>query len=421
MVVRLLEIIAATVAATLLTIRILRIPAAKPHHEMRAHRERERLAHPPESTGITQPQMRQYQATEQPPVTYPRLKWLTIGIVFLVFGLWLFIRFATIVIDVILLVAVAVILATALRPAVDRISSYRLPVIQMMIARPLAILMIYLVLSAILVGIGFLVVPQLIAELQQLIANIPDYSEAIAAALAGMERYPFLPNVERLQEQLIDQLATGITQAIDVLLFLVRLVFSLLSFLVVLVIAFFLLMEAQPLYEHLLALAPPSRRSQICAMTDEMGQKVEGWLKGEFLLSAFVGVITALGMWALGMPFPLILGLLAGFFELIPLVGAYLGAAPAVIVALFQPPLTLLAVVLFFIALQQFENNILAPSIMGREVEIPPLLTIVALLTGASLYGILGALLSLPIAAVLQVLWLRLVVPAIRGKYGESD
>lgn len=357
---------------------------------------------------------------EEQSVTYQRLKGLAVGIVFLVFGLWLLVQFATQVLEVVVLITVAIILATALRPAVDRISGYRLPLIHSRIARPLAILIIYIVLAAILVGVGFLVVPQLVIELQQLVANIPEYVDAIASALVGLERYPFLPAMERLQEQLISQLAAGISQAIDVLLFLVRLVFSLLSFIVVLVIAFFLLMEAQPLYEHLLSLTPPSHRDQIYAMTDEMGRKVEGWLKGVFLLSVFIGVATALGMWALGMPFPLILGVLAGFFELVPLVGAYLGAAPAVIVALFQSPLTLLAVVLFFFALQQFENNILAPAIMGHEVQIPPLLAIVALLIGASLYGIIGALIALPIAAVLQVLWLRMVVPAIRSRYGEG-
>lgn len=156
-------------------------------------------------------------------------------------------------------------------------------------------------------------------------------------------------------------------------------------------------------------------------MTDEMGRKVEGWLKGVFLLSTFIGIGTAVGMWALGMPYPLILGLLAGLFELVPLVGAYLGAAPAVIVALFQPPWKLLAVVAFFILLQQLENNILAPTVMGREAEIPPLLAIVALLLGAALFGIIGALLALPMVAVLQVLWLRLVVPEIRGRNGEED
>lgn len=368
-----------------------------------------------------QPPSREVCEQAELSVTYPRLKGLVIGTVFLVFGLWLMVQFATQTLDVLILVTVSVILATALRPAVDRMSSYRWPVIRRSMPRPLAILIIYVVLASILVGVGFLVVPRLITEFQQLIANLPIYATYVGEALANLERYPFVPDLSRLQDQLVGQLVASLSQAINVLLFLIRLVFSLLSFIVVLVITFFVLMDAQPLYDHLLSLFPPPRRGHIRQMTDEMGRKVEGWLKGVFLLSTFIGIGTAVGMWALGMPYPLILGLLAGLFELVPLVGAYLGAAPAVIVALFQPPWKLLAVVAFFILLQQLENNILAPTVMGREAEIPPLLAIVALLLGAALFGIIGALLALPMVAVLQVLWLRLVVPEIRGRNGEED
>jgi len=344
---------------------------------------------------------------------------LVIGTVFLIFGLWLLIRFADQTTQVLTILALSILLATALRPAVDRMTSNPLPLIRVYIPKPLAILFIYLVLSALLVGIGFLVIPNLVQETRQFIASVPAYVDVLNGLLQGSQSIPFLPRLGALEEQLSMQLISSLSQAVNVLLFALQTVVSLLSFGVVLVITFFLIMDADQLYCHILNLVPPARREQVQAMTEEMGQKVEGWLKGVFLLSVFIGVATGLGMWALGMPYPVLLGLAAGLFELVPLIGPYIGAAPAVIVALFQGPWTLAVVVVFYVVLQQVENNILAPAIIGHEADLPPLLAVVSLLLGAALLGILGALLALPVAAVLQVLWLRLVVPEIRERYHE--
>jgi predicted PurR-regulated permease PerM len=113
--------------------------------------------------------------------------------------------------------------------------------------------------------------------------------------------------------------------------------------------------------------------------------------------------------------------LFAGLFELVPMVGATLGAIPAVLVALFQGPTQLVLVIAFVFVLQQIENNLLVPAVMGSQLEISPLLTIIALLIGGALMGIIGALLAVPVAAVLQVVWLDVVVPWIKGRQLEAD
>ena len=172
--------------------------------------------------------------------------------------------------------------------------------------------------------------------------------------------------------------------------------------------------------ERLLLIPFAPGRGKARELTAEMGRKIEGWLKGIVVLSAFVGVGTTVGMWALGMPYPLLLGVTAGLAELVPLAGPYLASAPGILVALFQPTWKLIAVVLFFVALQMVENQILAPAVLGRHVEMPPLLVILALLLGASLMGIVGAILALPVAAIILVLWTDLVVPAIKRQYHET-
>jgi len=115
-------------------------------------------------------------------------------------------------------------------------------------------------------------------------------------------------------------------------------------------------------------------------------------------------VAAGLGTWILGLPYPFLLGLAAGITELIPMVGPVLGAVPAVLVALFLPTWRLLAVIVLFTLIQQAENHLLVPRVMKQAVGLSPLLTIVAIMIGAKLMGILGALLAVPIAAALQVI-----------------
>ncbi len=353
-------------------------------------------------------------------ISYPQLRHLALSIVFLLVGLWLAYRFAVQTRQVLTLLALSLILAVALRPTVDRLHSVRLPVVKRGIPRPVSILLIYLVLAAIAVGIGLLVVPNLIGELQSLIASFPMLVGLVDQAVQDLQRYPFVPDLSGIPDRLLGQLIGSFSQALDLLLFAVNLITSLLSSLLVLVLTFFLIMDAEDIHSHMISLFPPDRREQARGMTAKMGIKIEGWLKGTLLLSATVGVGTAIGMWIIGMPYPVLLGLAAGLFELVPMVGAYLGAAPAVILALFEPTWRLIAVVVFFIALQQLENNVLAPVVMSKQMQLSPLLTIIALLLGTAVMGLIGALLAIPAAAVLNVLWTDLVVPSVKRRYGEE-
>lgn len=352
----------------------------------------------------------------QPSLSYQQLRHLIVATVFLVLALWVALWLVTRTAGVLTLLAISILLAVALRPTVDRLSNTWIPVIHRRLPRALAILLIYLAIAVIAVGIGLLAVPMIINELQGLIANVPEYAAQIDQIVQGLQEYPWVPDLAALQQQLVTQLLGSLSQAVSLLLFAVNLLGGLLSVGLVLVLTFFLIMDADDIYRHLISLLPPSQRENTMAMTARMGRKIEGWLKGTLLLSLFIGAAVAVGMSLLGMPYPLLLGLAAGLFEFVPMVGAYLGAAPSVAVALFQPTWKLIAVVVFFIAIQQFENNILAPTVMGREVELPPLLVILALLFGAALKGILGALLAVPVAAVIQVVWTDLVVPEIRRR-----
>jgi predicted PurR-regulated permease PerM len=136
---------------------------------------------------------------------------------------------------------------------------------------------------------------------------------------------------------------------------------------------------------------------------------VSAWLAGQLLLAVLIGTTAGLALWLLGVPYFYVLALIAGLGEMIPVVGPILSAIPAVGVALTVSPATALFVGIFFLVQQQIENHVLVPKIMERQVGVSAGIVIIALLVGGSLLGIVGAILAVPTAAILQVVFQELV------------
>ena len=132
-------------------------------------------------------------------------------------------------------------------------------------------------------------------------------------------------------------------------------------------------------------------------------EKVSAWLAGQLLLASTIGITSAIGLWALGIPFFYVLALISAIGEMIPIVGPILAAIPAIAVASTVSCQKVLLVIIFFLVQQQLENHILVPKIMSRQVGVSPVTVIVSLLIGGSLLGVVGALLAVPTAAILQV------------------
>jgi predicted PurR-regulated permease PerM len=133
--------------------------------------------------------------------------------------------------------------------------------------------------------------------------------------------------------------------------------------------------------------------------------KVSAWLGGQLFLGGIIGVTSAIGLWFIGIPYFYVLALISAVGELIPVVGPFLAAIPAVAVAGTVSYQKVLAVVIFFVVQQQVENHVLVPKVMSRQVGVSAVTVIVALLIGGKLLGIVGALLAVPTAAILQVLF----------------
>jgi predicted PurR-regulated permease PerM len=173
----------------------------------------------------------------------------------------------------------------------------------------------------------------------------------------------------------------------------------------ILILTFYLLVEAETIFNRFVRLFPRQQRARVGAVSREISYKVSAWLGGQLLLGAIIGTSATLGLWLLGIPYFFVLGVIAGVGELIPMIGPILSALPAIAVALTISPAKAVAVAGFFLLQQQFENHVLVPKVMQRQVGVSPVTVISALLIGGSLLGIVGALLAVPTAAMIQVVF----------------
>jgi predicted PurR-regulated permease PerM len=138
-------------------------------------------------------------------------------------------------------------------------------------------------------------------------------------------------------------------------------------------------------------------------------------MMGSLLLALVIGTVTFISLTLMGMPYALLLAVVAGVMELVPMIGPFIAAVPAVLIALPRGWETAVLVAGLYLIIQQLENNLLVPRIMSSQVNLPSVLVVIALLVGGSLLGIIGAILSVPAAAVVQILWLRVIVPWLKG------
>jgi predicted PurR-regulated permease PerM len=183
------------------------------------------------------------------------------------------------------------------------------------------------------------------------------------------------------------------------------------TFLLILVIGYYLIVDFDKLGPALIRLSPPAYRQDVSFLLGEMDHIWQAFLRGQLILGIVIGVVVAVLMIAVGLDFPLVMGLIAGLMELVPMVGPFISAVIAVLLALFQPtniwgltPLAFsLVIVAIFIVVQQLENSILLPRVIGESLDLPPLMVFLAVLAGGILGGFVGILLAAPILATLRL------------------
>ena len=299
-------------------------------------------------------------------------------------------------------------IATALAPVVSWLERW--------IPRAGAILIVYLILLLILIGIGWIVFPPLVVQVQDAAESLPQLIEQARERLTQFTPWQNLNDIP-LAETVASQLGNASSSLV---MLPVRFFASLFDLVVIIFISLYSLIVAPQARQFALSLFPPGRRERVDDVLAGMSQAMGGYIRGVVIDSLIVGVLTYVGLALIGVDFALVLAILAGILEIIPFVGPVIAGVAIVAVALLQSPTTALITLVFIVILQQIESNILVPNIMRSQTEISPLLTILALVAGHSIGGLLGALIAIPVAAAVRVFVHEVIAPAIRRWTGAD-
>jgi predicted PurR-regulated permease PerM len=295
------------------------------------------------------------------------------------------------------LLVISLFLAIALTPVVNRLERGRFP-------RWAAILTVYLAMVLSIFGVGLAVVPPVVNGVNDLVHNLPGYVKDLNKNKQFRkydEKYHIVNSLEKEANKLPSRIsdAAGTLRAVTVGVFT-----KIVQLITVLVITFLLILDGRRIAEWVFRQLGPERERRARKVATEINRSVVGYVVGNVLISVVAGIITWITLKILGVPFAVPLAVLMALFDLIPLVGATLGGVViAIVCAIVDFPTAPIVWVAVLIVYQQFENHLIQPIIYGRTVQLHPLLVIVAILTGGTLLGVLGALLAIPAAAAVQI------------------
>jgi len=296
---------------------------------------------------------------------------------------------------------IATFLAVALAPPVN--------VLARRMRRGLAITVVYLGLLAIPLLLIALIVPPMVTEANKFADNVPQYARDVTKFVQENERlrelnedYDITSQLEKEAGKLPERLGGAAGTLRDVGFGIVNSAFALIT---ILVLTAFLLGSGHRWVDAILSSRPPEQRVRLRRSLDRMADAVAGYVAGAMTIAVIAGVCTYIVLTILGVPFRGPLAVIAGLFSLIPLVGATIAAVLIGIFTVFEDfPTTTIIWTIWAIGYQQLENHLIQPQIQKRTVHVHPFITIVAVLFGASLLGVLGALVAIPVAASIQIL-----------------
>src|SRR3954447_10813697 len=305
--------------------------------------------------------------------------------------------------NVLLLLFIAILLASALEPMVGWIRGH-LP-----LGRGATIIVVYFSFFVVMVGLAFVVFPAAFEQAQKIIAALPPFFREAKDWAADLRPAAMSRSVTALIDSAADVLKPPAppdpSAVVEVGAAAVE---ATISFVTLLVIVFFWLVEHARLQRYSLAFLPLERRAGARDAWNEIETRLGLWVRGELILMGSIGVATGTVYTLLGLPGALLLGLIAAITEAIPIVGPLLGAIPAVLVAATVSPQLALVVAVVYVVLQFIEGSVLVPIVMRNTIGISPLLVLLSLLIGSAAGGLVGAFLAVPVAASIEIVLARL-------------
>lgn len=347
--------------------------------------------------------------------TFRRVMLATIILVCVGLGFWLLYRFYL----VIFILFVAIILGTVIRPIVDWLNRRGLP-------KPAGVLLVYVLVLALFIGFLVLLFPLIFDQGATIIKMVPDYYQDLRSWIGISPNHlitslhsilpEVIPGFEMIIQTNPEQLASA-EQALVYVATASKLVFYAI---VILLLAFYWTLDGPRTIQSLILMLPKTHRENISALIKAMESKIGYFIAGQGALCLVIGVLALISYLIIGLPNALVLALVAGALEAVPMVGPTLGAIPAGMIALSISPSKLIWVIVATVIIQLLENNLLVPRIMSKAVGVNPFVSLLAIFAFSTLFGIAGALMAIPIAAIIQLLLDQFIFHPMPSEQEES-
>jgi predicted PurR-regulated permease PerM len=313
---------------------------------------------------------------------------------------WALVKTSWLVLDVL----VAIVIASAVEPGVKRLIRFRFP-------RVVAVISIYLVLFAIFFLVIYFFLPLLLEDLAMFIQQLPNYLESVSH-VGAFDQYAQILGVPAPSQISMDDIMNGVRASLDVSKAIsnpfgaaTQVFGGIFSFTIIIVFSFYFAVLETGVEDFLRIIVPKKRQQYVLGLWKRSQHKIGLWMQGQLILAFIMGVFVYLSLAVFQVPHPLILAAVAAVFEIIPVFGPTLAAAPGVLIAFISGgPFFGLFIAGIYVILQQFENHLIYPQVVTRVVGVPPLLVILALIAGGELAGFLGIILAVPLAGTLQEL-----------------
>lgn len=341
-----------------------------------------------------------------PSWTTRRVILATLVVLAVAFSFWLLYRFHAVV----FILFAAIVIGIAIQPAVAWLQRRG-------VHPALGGILVYLTLLVLLIGFAMLLVPLVVDQIAAITTLLPDYYQNFRELMISSPNRLMWRLGQRLPPEL--PLATAVPQTGDEAMDTIAQTLSYVNWIgwgafvtvATLLLGFYWVLEEQRVIQTLLLLAPMQYREGIREIITAIEVKVGAYVRGQTFLCVIIGLLSLIAYLLIGLPYALVLALIAGVMEAVPLIGPVLGALPAALLALSSDdPYQVVWVAVATLLIQQLENNVLAPRIMDRSVGINPIVTLLSLTAFGTLLGIPGAILAIPMAAIIQLLLNRFLL-----------
>jgi predicted PurR-regulated permease PerM len=346
-------------------------------------------------------------------------------VVLAAFGLWILFQILQQAVWVLMLVLLSSILATAMMPGVRLVRRPSLPRLGWRLPKALAVLAIYALVAAGLGLMAYTLGTILVTEARGFAETLPEIMEDVLTRISQLEQELGLPGLIPSPGELGAQMQALAGQAAQALRWTGIVLEGAIEFgfrlFIVLALALFMVIEAERISTFWVSFFPVSQRDRVAELTASLGDKIGYWILGRLAVAVITGIMAGVAAALLGLPYPLLIGVVTGVLDFAPVVGPTLMVFPVFLLGLAQSGFIAILGVLVFLAIAEIDGSVLSPMIEGRAVRLSPVLILIAVPFGLAVYGIIGAVVAVPVSVALQLITLQVILPWLHKRQEAAE